>query len=47
MKLMLAATGAAEIAGGETAVLLVVSLVAAGAGLWLALWALRREFGRK
>lgn len=47
LKLMLVATGAAEVGGGEMATLLAVSLVAAAGGTWLALRALGREFGRK
>lgn len=45
-RLMLVATGAATAASAEEAIMLLVSAVAASGAIWLALRALRREFGQ-
>jgi fluoroquinolone transport system permease protein len=46
LRLMLVATGAISASSGEIAFCLLVSLAAAAGAVWLALRALKREFGR-
>lgn len=46
LRLMLVATGAADATGTELALMLAVAAAAAAGAVWLALRALRKEFGR-